>query len=72
MNMYLYISEPGLNLQISHPPKIAQNWFCIQNLLCLMLFYVRIVGRLSDPLVGVHGQQMDGSDRVVPGGAGLS
>ena len=32
VNMYLYISEPGLNLQISHPPKIAQNWFCIQNL----------------------------------------
>ena len=26
------ISKPGLNLQISHPPKMAQNWFCIQNL----------------------------------------
>ena len=32
VNMYLYISEPGFNLQISQPPEIAQNWFCIQNL----------------------------------------
>ena len=32
VNMYLNISEPGFNLQISQPPKIAQNWFCIQNL----------------------------------------
>ena len=28
VNMYLNILEPGLNLQISQPPKIAQNWFC--------------------------------------------
>ena len=32
MNMYLSISEPGFVLQITQPPKIAQNWFCIQNL----------------------------------------
>ena len=32
INMYLSISEPGFVLQISQPPKIAQNWFCIQNL----------------------------------------
>ena len=32
VNMYLYISEPSFNLQISQPPEIAQNWFCIQNL----------------------------------------
>ena len=32
INMYLPISEPGFVLQISQPPKIAQNWFCIQNL----------------------------------------
>ena len=32
MNMYLSISEPRFVLQISQPPKIVQNWFCIQNL----------------------------------------
>ena len=32
MNMYLSILEPGFVLQISQPPKIAQNWFCIHNL----------------------------------------
>ena len=31
MNIYLSISEPGFVLQISQPPKIAQNWFGIQN-----------------------------------------
>ena len=38
----------------------------------LNVFNFRIVGRLSDPLVGVHGLLVDGSDRVVPGSAGLS
>ena len=38
----------------------------------LNTFVFRIVGRLIDPLVGVHGQQLDGSDCVVPGCAGLS
>ena len=32
MNMYLSIPEPRFVLQISQPPQIAQNWFCIQNL----------------------------------------
>ena len=32
MNMYLSISEHSFVVQISQPPKIAQNWFCIQNL----------------------------------------
>ena len=45
-----------------------------QYLLVLVniVFDFRIVGRLSDPLVGAHGQLVDGSDRVVPGSAGLS
>ena len=30
-NMNLSISKPGFGLQISQPPKIAQNWGCIQN-----------------------------------------
>ena len=32
MNMYLSIPEPRIVSLISQPPKIAQNWFCIQNL----------------------------------------
>ena len=32
MNMNMYISEPYFILQISHPPKIAQKWFCIKTL----------------------------------------
>ena len=38
----------------------------------LNIFAFRIAGRLSDPLVGVHGLLVDGSDHVVPGCAGLS
>ena len=33
MNIYLSTPEPRFVLQISQPPKIAQHWFCIQNLL---------------------------------------
>ena len=44
----------------------------LSEFLRLILLFLRFVGRLSNPLVGVHGQQMDGSDRVVPGCAGLS
>ena len=32
MNMDLSFPEPGFVSQISQSPKIAQNWFCIQNL----------------------------------------
>ena len=32
MNTYFSIPEPLFVLQISQLPKVAQNWFCIQNL----------------------------------------
>ena len=32
MNVYLSLPEPRFVSLISQPPKIAQNWFCIQNL----------------------------------------
>ena len=31
MNMYLFTLERRFVLQISQPPRIAQNWFYIQN-----------------------------------------
>ena len=32
MNMYFSMPETNFVLQISQPPEITQNWFCIQNL----------------------------------------
>ena len=32
MNMNLSVSEPHFVSQISHHPKIAEKWFCTQNL----------------------------------------
>ena len=37
----------------------------------LNIFVCRIVGRLGDPLVGVHDWLLVGNDLVVPGCAGL-
>ena len=37
-----------------------------------MFFFFRILGRLCDPLDGVHDELLGGHNEVVPGCAGLS